>query len=159
MMPIAMVSNAMLASSTAHLDWMSAKAVGDYMRRSITLLGMLCVAVGAIGVIIGPTLLAAVLGKSFEGASWMIPWLTFNIMLQAIAGQLHTAVQLSGASSAFVLIQSVDAALRLALVFAGALVLGELGIIAGMLACSLGKAVWSAYALSRQLRGSELAGG
>jgi O-antigen/teichoic acid export membrane protein len=155
MIPVGLVSNALLSSSTAQLDWTQPSLVRSYLLRASIALACLCAAIGVGGTVFGPAVLSAVLGKSFAEGEWMIPWIALIVVGQATANQFHSSVQLSGLSSAFFVIQSVDSGIRLFMVTCGAWAFGEVGILIALVLSSVAKIAWSAYALFARTRGAQ----
>jgi O-antigen/teichoic acid export membrane protein len=149
MLPVALVSNAMLSSSVARLDWTCGTAVRRYLVRSAAVLGVVCVCVAALGFAFGSQLLSAVLGKSFAAGEWMIPWIAAIVVGQAVATQFHTSVQLRGHATRFLTIQTAEAVARIALVMLLGGLDGERGVLIALVATALLKAIWSGYALRR----------
>lgn len=148
MLPVGLVSNAMFSSSVARLDWTEGVAVRRYLRSASVVLLVLCVVVVSAAWLLGPTLLAWLLGKTFAVGSWMFPWVALALVLQATSQQFHASVQLSGFAAAFLRIQSFDAALRLAATFGLGWVWGERGVLVGLVLAPLVKSVLSGYAIA-----------
>jgi O-antigen/teichoic acid export membrane protein len=147
MLPVSLVSNAMLSTSMARLDWTSRSIVRRYVLRAGVLLIAMYAVVAVLSVLFGPWFLAVVLGKSFGAGAWMIGWVSAVVSLQAVSNQFHAAVQLSGRARAFLAIQSGDAILRMFTIFGCALIAGERGVLAGVILGYVAKIAVSAYAL------------
>lgn len=149
MLPLGLVSNAMLSSSTARLDWRDAAAVHRYLKRATVVLGMLLLFVSLVAAWVGPVLMRLILGASFADGEWMVPWIAVVVAVRALSNQFHASVQLSGRAAAFLRIQSGDSVLRLALTLIAASLFGAVGILVGLIVGSLAKIAWSYYSLKQ----------
>jgi O-antigen/teichoic acid export membrane protein len=147
MLPLGLVSNAMLSSSTARLNWKDNKAVHRYLFRATGVLGVLFLVVSISGVLLGPVLLPMLLGTSFADGEWMVPWIAIVVAVQSLSNQFHASVQLSGRTAAFLRIQTGDSVIRLALTLGAAAFFGATGIFAGLILASIIKIAWSNYVL------------
>jgi O-antigen/teichoic acid export membrane protein len=151
LVPVALISNAMGSASVARIDWTDRERVRRYLARATSSLVALFVLASVGGTLVGPFLLSVLLGKTYAGSEWMIPWIAASVVGQSVASQFHTALQLVGSSSTFLAIQSADAAIRVLAMFAGGFFLSERGVLYGLVASCLVKAVWSAAALSHRI--------
>jgi O-antigen/teichoic acid export membrane protein len=137
MMPMNLISNAMLNAATAKLNWRDQAAVLRYLVKSILILLGFTVLVSALGLAFGEPVLKYVLGQSFANAAWMIPWVAGIVLANAAGFQFHIALQLSGRERSYLVIQAATPAARLILAVACGAVFGSLGILVGLIANGL----------------------
>lgn len=141
MQPVGLVSNALTSASTARLDWTQPSVVRRYLFKTIITMLCMLVLLSIGGILIGNHLLGWLLGRSFEGGDWMIPWIAGIMVCKAITNQFHFALQLSGQGKAYLVIQSLDSLIRSVMVlFLGSNLL-ELGILIGMILSLLIKGI------------------
>ncbi|MBG1260303.1 lipopolysaccharide biosynthesis protein [Nostoc commune] len=132
MLPVGLVSNAMTSASTAHLDWTKPYLVRRYLFRTISVLSCLLLVLSVGGFLIGSYILNFVLGKSFDSARWMIPWVAIIVVSQSAAVQFHSALQLSGALNSYLIIQTIEPIFKAIIVLGLGYFFSELGIMLGM---------------------------
>ncbi|MCW5318901.1 hypothetical protein GTQ43_36235 [Nostoc sp. KVJ3] len=132
MLPVGLVSNALTSASTAKLDWTQPDIVRRYLMKTVSVLLCLLLVLVIGGILLGSSLMKLLLGRSFEGGEWMIPWIAVIVVGQAAAMQFHSALQLSGAFNAYLIIQTIEPFLRLIIVLVLGMWLSELGIILGI---------------------------
>lgn len=140
MLPVGLVSQALTVSSTARLDWKEPVVVRRYMLKTVLVFIAMLIGLVAGGILIGSDLLTLFLGKSFKDGEWMIPWIASIVVSNAAASQLHSALQLSGLQSAYLLIQIVEPVVRLVIILGLGWWFSELGILLGMTIASTLKA-------------------
>ncbi|MBF0480106.1 MAG: hypothetical protein HQK81_00240 [Desulfovibrionaceae bacterium] len=134
MMPMNLISNAMLNAATAKLNWSDRAAVLRYLVKSILILLGFTVLVSVLGLAFGKSTLYFVLGKSFADAAWMIPWVAGIVLANAAGFQFHIALQLSGREKEYLVIQAATPAARLVLALACGAMFGSMGIVIGLIA-------------------------
>ncbi|MBF0289930.1 MAG: hypothetical protein HQM14_19110 [SAR324 cluster bacterium] len=136
MIPVALVSNALTSGSTANLEWTEYAHVRRYLFRTVGVLLSLSIVMILGGSLLGGFLLS-ILGKSFQGAEWLVPWVVLLLVCQAAAQQFHSALQFSGLQAFYLTTQSLDPFLRLVLVLVFGWLFAEVGIFIGMIMSSL----------------------
>ncbi|MBD2245414.1 hypothetical protein [Nostoc sp. FACHB-888] len=132
MLPVGLISNALTSASTAKLDWTNPDIVRRYLIKTVKVLLCLMLVLVIGGILLGSSIMKLLLGRSFEGGEWMIPWIAVIVVGQAAAIQFHSALQLSGALNAYLIIQTVEPCLRLIIVLLLGMWLSELGILIGI---------------------------
>ncbi|MEH1853882.1 MAG: hypothetical protein V7L11_19915 [Nostoc sp.] len=132
MLPVGLISNALTSASTAKLDWTNPDIVRRYLIKTIKVLLCLMLLLVIGGILLGSSIMKLLLGRSFEGGEWMIPWIAVIVVGQAAAIQFHSALQLSGALNAYLIIQTIEPCLRLIIVLLLGMWLSELGILIGI---------------------------
>ncbi|MEH1869823.1 MAG: hypothetical protein V7K69_33160 [Nostoc sp.] len=132
MLPIGLISNALTSASTAKLDWTNPDKVRRYLIKTVKVLLCLMLVMVIGGILLGSSIMKLLLGRSFEGGEWMIPWIAVIVVGQAAAMQFHCALQLSGALNAYLIIQTIEPCLRLIIVLLLGMWLSELGILIGI---------------------------
>lgn len=148
MQPVGVIFNALNNGSTARLDWTEPLIVIRYLFKTVVTMSLLLVGLVIGGMLIGTQLLEGILGRSFQGGEWMIPWIAGIVVSQAVATQFHFAVQLSGFKNAYLVVQTLESVTRVGF----ALLLGwqfsELGIFVGCISSSIVKCLACSYVLS-----------
>lgn len=132
MLPVGLISNALTSASTAKLDWTNPDIVRRYLIKTVKVLLCLMLVLVIGGILLGSSIMKLLLGRSFEGGEWMIPWIAVIVVGQAAAIQFHSALQLSGALNAYLIIQTIEPCLRLIIVLLLGVWLSELGILIGI---------------------------
>ncbi|MDZ8225833.1 MULTISPECIES: hypothetical protein [unclassified Nostoc] len=132
MLPVGLISNALTSASTAKLDWTNPDIVRRYLIKTVKVLLCLMLVLVIGGILLGSSIMKLLLGRSFEGGEWMIPWIAVIVVGQAAAIQFHSALQLSGALNAYLIIQTIEPFLRLIIVLFLGMWLSELGILIGI---------------------------
>jgi len=132
MLPVGLVSNALTSASTAKLDWTKPDIVSRYLMKTVIVLLCLLLILIVGGILFGPSILKFLLGKSFEGGEWMIPWIAVIVIGKAAAIQFHSALRLSGDLNVYLKIQTIEPFLRSIIVLILGLYLSELGILLGI---------------------------
>lgn len=132
MLPVGLVSQALTVSSTARLDWKQPTLVRRYMVKTLIVFMVVLVGLAVGGILIGSDLLTLFLGKSFKDGEWMIPWIAVIVVSNAAAIQFHSALQLSGLQSSYLLIQTMEPIVRLAIIVGLGWWFSEAGILFGM---------------------------
>jgi O-antigen/teichoic acid export membrane protein len=149
--PINIIANALDSSSTAKLNWNNDLIVRGYLiKTTVVMLGFMLVGMLTGEILLKFHLFELLLGKSFAGAGWMIPWVISNVVLKSISVQFHFAVQLSGRSNSYLLVQYLDSLIRLTIVIILGWVFSGTGILTGSILCSLIKCFASIYFLSKR---------
>jgi O-antigen/teichoic acid export membrane protein len=132
MLPVGLVSNALTNASTAKLDWTKPDLVSRYLMKAVIVLSCLLLILIVGGMLFGPSIMKFLLGKSFEGGEWMIPWIAVIVIGKAAAIQFHSALRLAGDLNVYLKIQTIEPFLRLIIVLILGLYLSELGILLGI---------------------------
>ncbi|MES1024419.1 hypothetical protein ABN584_16130 [Gloeocapsa sp. BRSZ] len=140
MLPVGLVSQALTVSSTARLDWKQPTLVRRYMFKTLIVFVIVLAGLAVGGILLGSDLLNLFLGKSFKDGEWMIPWIAVIVVSNAAATQFHSALQLSGFQSSYLLIQTMEPLIRLAIVLGFGWWFSEIGILCGIAIASTLKA-------------------
>lgn len=149
MQPVGLVSNALSSGSTARLDWTKSSVVYRYLFKTVVTMSCLLAGLVIGGMLIGSHLVGSVLGKSFEGGEWMIPWIAGIVVSKAVATQFHFAVQLSGLQNAYLATQTLEPIVRVGLVLLLGWQLSGLGILMAMIFSSIIKVLVCSYFLKK----------
>ncbi len=136
MLPVGWISNALTSSSTAGIDWTKPPLVRSYLYKATGIFLCLLSIIILGNMVAGATLLELVLGKSFRGGEWMIPWIATIVVMQAAAHQFHSTLQLAGLQNKYLTLQSIEPVIRLMFVVTLGWILGEMGILLGMVITS-----------------------
>ncbi|MEH2143415.1 lipopolysaccharide biosynthesis protein [Nostoc sp.] len=132
MLPIGLVSNALTSASTAKLDWTKPDIVRRYLMKTVSVLLCLLLVLVIGDILLGSSFMKLLLGRSFEGGEWMIPWIAVIVVGQAAAIQAHSSLQLCGYRKNYLIIQIIEPFLRGILVLIIGYFLSELGIMLGI---------------------------
>lgn len=141
MLPVGLVSHALVSSSTARLDWTQPILIQRYLFKVAIVLSLLLFGLVLTGLLLGPYLLNLLLGKSFSEGAWMIPWVATVVVTDAASWQFHSALQLSGLENPYLIVQTIEPMIRLIAVMAMGWWFSEIGILLGMTATSVLKVI------------------
>jgi len=127
--PMKVIALGMINVGTGRVQWTNAASVHDFLRKGISAIALAggMVMIGTL--LLGKFLIVSMLGQSFSGEVWMLPYIVLNGLLASTAFLLLIGIQLQGQQSLYLKIQSADGILRIGLISLGCLISGAHGIL------------------------------
>ncbi|MGC9332456.1 MAG: hypothetical protein ACP5DZ_11380 [Bacteroidales bacterium] len=138
-LPVGILSRALIANSTAKLDWKNKYLVKRYLMKVIVIFAASLISINILTLSSGSYIISKILGDSFLGGEWIIPWATSLVIMEYLSQQFYSLLQLSGLHQYYLSMQIIDPIIRIVLVASLGYFLSTLGILLGMIIASLFK--------------------